>query len=265
MKDTKKGIVSFDMDMTLLDHADYKIPDSAMRALELLRENYYIVIATGRDLDSAFSVGLKDMVKPDAVIHLNGTKITVGDTLIYEHLMDQDLVKRMLHFAEGKDFAIGMSCGDEDYYINPEFVERHDIRRWGMTERNFKDPWKLLELPVRTMAYIGTEEGCHEVEQAFPEVKLPMFSSREGADIVEKQASKAEGLKRLCAYYKIPIENTVAFGDSMNDYEIIQTAGIGVAMGNGIDVLKQAADYVTDEIGKDGVWNACVKLKLIQP
>ena len=51
----------------------------------------------------------------------------------------------------------------------------------------------------------------------------------------------------------------------MNDYEIIQTAGIGVAMGNAIEVLKETADYVTDEIGKDGVWNACVKLNLIQP
>lgn len=265
MKEVKKGIVSFDMDMTLLDHADYKIPKSAMHALELLRKHYYIVIATGRDLDSAFSAGLKEMVKPDAVIHLNGTKITVGDTQIYEHLMDHSLVERMLHFAEGKEFAIGMSSGTEDYYVNPAFVERHDIRRWGVTERNFQDPWKLLELPVRTLTYIGAEPGCHEVEKAFPEVKLPMFSSREGADIVEKQSSKAEGLKRLCAYYDIPIENTVAFGDSMNDYEIIQTAGIGVAMGNGIEILKKAADYVTDDIGKDGIWNACVKLKLIQP
>lgn len=265
MKDKKNGIVSFDMDMTLLDHADYKIPESAKKAVELLREHYYIVVATGRDLDSPFSAGLKEMVEPDAVIHLNGTKITVGDKQIYEHLMDHALVERMLRFAEGKEFSIGMSSGTEDYYVNPKFVEHHDIKRWGVTERNFQDPWKLLEIPVKTLTYIGGEAGCHEVEVAFPEVKLPMFSSREGADIVEKQSSKAEGLKRLCAYYDIPIENTVAFGDSMNDYEIIQTAGIGVAMGNAIEILKQNADYVTDEIGKDGVWNACVKLNLIQP
>ena len=85
-----KGIVSFDMDMTLLDHSNYKIPESALRAIEKLRERYYIVIATGRDLDSRFSAGLREMVEPDAVIHLNGTKITVGDELIYEHHMDPD-------------------------------------------------------------------------------------------------------------------------------------------------------------------------------
>ena len=82
-----KGIASFDMDMTLLDHATFKIPDSASRALSRLRERYYIVIATGRDLDSKFSAGLKELVEPDAIIHLNGTKITVGDEMIYEHRM----------------------------------------------------------------------------------------------------------------------------------------------------------------------------------
>ena len=54
-----KPIVSFDVDMTLLDHKDWTIPDSAMETLERLRENYTIVLATGRDMDSSFSVVLK--------------------------------------------------------------------------------------------------------------------------------------------------------------------------------------------------------------
>ena len=258
-----KGIVSFDMDMTLLDHADYKIPESAMRALEQLREHYYIVIATGRDLDSKYSAGLKEMVNPDAVIHLNGTKITVGDKLIYEHCMERDLVCRILDFTKGKEFAMGITTGAEDYFINPEYVVRHDMRRWGVSERNFQDPEKLYDMKIRTLCYIGHESGAKLVEEAFPELKLPLFSSREGADVIEKEASKAEGLRRLCEYYGVPISETIAFGDSMNDYEIIQEAGIGVAMGNGTEELKRAADYVTSAIGEDGVWNACVHLHLI--
>ena len=111
-----KGIVSFDMDMTLLNHADYKIPDSAIKALDLLRKNYYIVIATGRDMDAKFSEGLADEVKPDAIIHLNGNKITIGSELIYEHCMKRELVEELLHFAEGKDYAIGMTVAD----VGPE-------------------------------------------------------------------------------------------------------------------------------------------------
>lgn len=258
-----KGIASFDIDMTLLDHSTYTIPDSAYRALERLRGKYYIVLATGRDLDSKFSSGLEEMLHPDAVIHLNGTKITAGGELIYEHCMDRTLVKRLLEFAEGKDFAIGLTTGTEDYYMNPQFVTAHDLFRWGQSDRNYQNPWELLHRKVRTLTYIGAPTGVELVEKAFPEVKLPMFSSNTGADIIELAASKAEGLKRLCAYYGISMKDTVAFGDSMNDYEIVKAAGIGVAMGNAREELKAAADYVTTAIGDDGIWNACVKLGLI--
>lgn len=259
-----KRIASFDMDMTLLDHATWKIPESADRTLQRLRERYYIVVATGRDLDSKFSAGLKELVEPDAIIHLNGTKITVGDEMIYEHLMDKDLVRRLLTFSEGKEFAMGITTGTEDYYINQEYIIRHDMRRWGQTDRVFQDPWELLDMEVRTMTYIGDEAGARLVEEAFPEVKLPMFSSKEGADVIEVAASKAEGLKRLCAHYGISMKDTVAFGDSMNDYEIVRDAGIGVAMGNAIEPLKEVADYVTTSIGEDGVWNACIALGLFE-
>ncbi len=257
-----KGIVSFDMDMTLLNHADYKIPDSAKKALDLLRKQYYIVIATGRDMDAKFSEGLADQVRPDAIIHLNGNKITIGSKLIYEHCMEKELVKQLLHFAEGKDYAIGLTAGDTDYFINPWCVTRHDMVRWKMSDRKFRDPWKLLDMPVRTLAYIGHEPGAREVERAFPMLKLPMFSSMEGADIIEKEASKAEGLKRLCREWDIPLKQTIAFGDSMNDYEIVTAAGIGVAMGNAHEQLKQAADYVTAAIGEDGIYKACEALNL---
>ena len=50
-----RSIVSFDMDMTLLDHETFEIPDSAMKALEMLRERYVVVLATGRDMDSHYS------------------------------------------------------------------------------------------------------------------------------------------------------------------------------------------------------------------
>lgn len=259
-----KGIASFDMDMTLLDHVTWKIPESASRALSRLRDRYHIVVATGRDLDSKFSAGLKEMVEPDAIIHLNGTKITVGDEMIYEHLMDKGLVRRLLEFSKGREFAMGITTGTEDYYMNQEYIVQHDMIRWGKTERNFKDPRELLDMKVRTMTYIGNEEGAKLVEKAFPEVKLPMFSSKEGADVIELAASKSEGLKRLCTYYGISIDNTVAFGDSMNDYEIIRDAGIGVAMGNSIEELKAVADYVTTPIHQDGVWNACIELKLFE-
>ena len=85
-----------------------------------------------------------------------------------------------------------------------------------------------------------------------------------GADIIEKNQSKANGLLALCKYYNIDIKDVISFGDSMNDYEILKTAGIGVAMGNSIDKLKEIADYITDDIDKDGIYNACIHLGLLE-
>ncbi len=139
MNYTGKGLVCFDMDMTLLDHRDWKIPDSARKAVELLRENYYIAIATGRDMDAKYSEGLSEQVQPDGIIHLNGTKVTVDGEMIYEHRMSRDLVERILKFSQGQDFAVGISVGAEDYFMNPEYVTRHDIIRWGQSNRCFRD------------------------------------------------------------------------------------------------------------------------------
>lgn len=258
-----KPIVSFDVDMTLLDHGNWTVPDSALTTLDRLRENHTIVLATGRDMDLSFSSGLKEQLKPDAIIHMNGTKITVGEKVIYQHQFDKELMKRVLAYAEETPYSVGATIGDEDYYIHPEVVRRHDIRLWGHCGRHFMDPGRLSELEVRTLAYIGDEIGAKELEAAFSELCVYLFAERRGADVVERTASKAKGLVRLCQYYGAALSETVAFGDSMNDYDILKTAGTGVAMGNAMKELKAVADYVTDDIHEDGIRNACLHLGLI--
>ena len=230
MEREKKRIVSFDLDMTLLDHKTWKIPESAMEAVELLRRDSVIVVGSGRNMDLALSVEYRDQIRPDAIIHMNGTRVTVKGKTLYEHIMDKERLRRLLAYGEERGIALGVSMENGDYYTAPEVVERMDLLRWGETSRRFEDPWKLMEMPVRTLV---------------------------GADVVEKEASKAEGLKRLCQYYGMELGQTAAFGDSMNDYEIVSLAGIGIAMGNAVEELKTIADYVTDAVDQDGVWNAC--------
>ena len=259
-------MISFDLDMTLLDHRTNQIPSSALRAIELLRQTNKIVLATGRDMDNYYSISYRDIVKPDAIVHMNGTKITVGSRLIYEHVFDTGLVRDVLTFCDQKGYGIGMTVGDDDYYIHPEVIAANDIRFWGVCGRRFKDPWQMLHMPVRTLAFVGNSEQAAEIEAAFPTLRLPLFSSGHGADVVERGFSKADGLRRLARWFgeKTDLSDTVAFGDSMNDLEIIQEAGIGVAMGNAVPELKSAADYVTSPIDEDGIYRACLHLGLFQ-
>ncbi|WP_206426664.1 Cof-type HAD-IIB family hydrolase [Clostridium sp. E02] len=259
-----KPIVSFDVDMTLLDHKDWTIPKSALETIERLRENHTIVLATGRDMDSIFSTEVRDQIKPDAIIHLNGTKVTVGDQVIYEHTFDKQLLKQILDYVETTPYSVGTTVEGFDYYVHPEVVMEHDKNLWGECGRKFEDAKGLLNQDVRTMAYIGNETGAKRIVEMFPDIHVHMFADKNGADVVEKKASKAVGLKRLCDYYGLPLSKTVAFGDSMNDFDIVKAAGIGIAMGNAMEELKQAADYVTDPIDQDGIKNACLHFKLIR-
>ena len=259
-----KPIVSFDLDMTLLDHDHWGIPESALKAIELLRKHCYIVIASGRDMDHDYSIAYRDAINPDAIVHMNGTKVTEGNTLLYEHFFDKKLLKELLQFSEENGLCVGVSLPGKDYYMNPQILSEHDKTRWDMSRRNFDDAWKLMEFDVRTLSFIGDEERANLIEKRFPQLKLPMFAGKQGADIVEKGVSKGEGLITLCRHWGVDMKDTYAFGDSMNDLEIVRMAGTGIAMGNAIEELKAAADYVTDRIDLDGVWKACVHFGLIR-
>jgi hydroxymethylpyrimidine pyrophosphatase-like HAD family hydrolase len=148
----KKRIVSFDLDMTLLDHKTWKIPDSAMKALELLRKDSVIAIGSGRNMDHDMSVVYRDMIMPDAVIHMNGTRVVAEGNVLFEHLMDKERLRALLEYGDAHGISLGVSQEGKDYYIHPEGVVRMDRLRWGVSERNFMDG---------IAGYAGEDIGLH--------------------------------------------------------------------------------------------------------
>ena len=75
-------------------------------------------------------------------------------------------------------------------------------------------------------------------------------------EINSKDATKGIALKKLADYLEIPVSQTMAFGDDFNDITMLETAGIGVAMENAAEEVKNAANYVTDSCDSNGVANA---------
>ena len=73
-------IFCFDLDMTLLDHKTFHISEKVLKDLEALKkEGHVVAVATGRDMDSEFSKAYKKQLQPDAIVHSNGQKVTVGE------------------------------------------------------------------------------------------------------------------------------------------------------------------------------------------
>ena len=82
-------------------------------------------------------------------------------------------------------------------------------------------------------------------------------------DVTAKGADKGEGLLTMALHEGLNPQHTIAFGDGGNDSTMIREAGIGVAMGNAIDELKEMADYVTTSVDDDGILNALKHFGLI--
>ena len=82
-------------------------------------------------------------------------------------------------------------------------------------------------------------------------------------DVLEDAGSKARGIDTLARHLGYTADNVMAFGDGINDSEMIAHVGLGVAMGNALPELKQMAQYVTSDIEDDGILNALIALKII--
>ena len=83
------------------------------------------------------------------------------------------------------------------------------------------------------------------------------------ADVNTKGGGKHIGIDKIIEHYGIKLEETIAFGDGGNDISMIKHAHIGVAMGNANKEVKEIADYITDDVDNNGIYNALKHFNII--
>ncbi|MDO4294884.1 MAG: HAD family hydrolase [bacterium] len=265
----KASILSFDLDNTLLDHRTWCIPDTALACIQELRERFRIVLATGRNMDDVLSLPYKELLAPDAIVHLNGGRVSLRQSLsplrysdLFQFPMDSALLAELLSFARSNGLCLGMHEGDADYFSHPDILRQIDLRRFGESCRNFVSPDALCKLPVYSLTLFGSAPDFSLLQKAFPQISVLSFANGYMADLTPKGNSKASALQALAHYWKEDLASVIAFGDDRNDLELLQAAGIGIAMGNASEEVKAAADYVTAPIHEDGIQKACRHFQL---
>jgi len=258
----------FDIDGTLYDEKRKEFTRSALEALRRLIKNGIIVaVATGRTPRN--SLALKQAgVDPEYLICCNGHLVVDrrGDCIINE-AFSANLAQDVYDYCKQKGIGLLWKYPDKTYiYINNPGFDMLFSKYKNTGKPDFLD----FENKVRHLLS-GPNGGCLACDRE----KLRMFNRDfEGrcyavdingylSDLLLWNVSKKTGLEKLLSRLSLSPNECMAFGDNLNDLELIQYVGIGVAMGNSPEKLKKYSDYVTSDIAEDGIKKALLHFKLI--
>lgn len=261
--DMKQRIIFFDVDKTLVDHGTWSVPASASAALARLKEaGHRLYVNTSRSLNEMRNVA--DLLAPlgmDGMV-LSGGAHTVdagGRTTRLVHL-PSGAAEALLPRMEAMGLSVRWQTAEALYFqeeppadvtqiLMDLFGETPPVRRWSGE-------------PVLRLVTYASPEQVEALRRAAPEVRL-MDQGHQVVYATEAGVDKASAM--LAEAYRLGYarEQIVAFGDGLNDCDMLGCAGTGVAMGDAHPVTKAAADYVTAPAGEGGIHAACRRLGLI--
>ena len=253
-------VIFFDIDGTLLSHSTGRIPESTIRAIKKVQETgVKCVIATGRDLVEMEKLPIHD-IDFDGYLTLNGNICLDKDKKMFAgNEIAPDEVEVLVNiFKAGKiPFVL---IGKEKRYIN--YVDDVVIQTQLSTHGTIPDIGEYQgEKIYQCLAFVN-KEVRRKLDDLLDTCVITSWNDT-GIDIVAKTGGKDAGIQKFLDKENITRSQTMAFGDGENDMAMLRFAGIGVAMGNGSDLLKQKADYVTASVDDDGIEKALLHFGLI--
>ena len=274
-------LIFLDIDGTLTVPGENTPPQSAIDAINKARsKGHKIFLCTGRNPDM-----LKPLLKYkfDGFISCAGGYIAVGenyDEILYSHPMtdeQRDTALKALH-DNGVFCTIEAekgSWGDEDLgeFLSSQGEGNSEIERWrkalssnlGIKPMSQYDGSPVYKVVIMCTKMSQLDEAKKllggEFNFVIQELKEPVTCIN--GEIINKDFDKGKGVKIICEKFHEKIENTIGFGDSMNDLEMIQTVGKSVCMANGSEALKKIADIVCPSVKENGLAKAFADLDLI--
>jgi Cof subfamily protein (haloacid dehalogenase superfamily) len=255
-----KKIVFFDIDGTLLDH-EKNLPISTKKAIYELKNNgVYVAIATGR---APFMFeNLRKELDIDSFVSFNGQFVVFENEIIYENpLHDGDLKKIHADSIRNQHPLIFM----DNKYMKAS-VKHHPYIETCLNSLKFPHPEEDSSFYLSNKIY-QTLIFCQDGEEQYYIHEYPTFGFVRwhpySLDIIPAGGSKAEGIKKMIERLGFQLEDVYAFGDGLNDIEMLKEVGTGVAMGNGVSAAKEQADFITTDVSNKGIWNGLKELNLI--
>ena len=253
--------IFFDIDGTILDreHGIAEITPrvaAAMRKLQAAGDK--IFIATGRPVSFIYKEILDFGF--DGFVTTNGGLVLAGGEVIFESHLNIDGVKKICARAESENINYILESYPNTYLPRNFTAAEKFCKDIGVDYTKFIRDFDFNKISVSKIECMTARQDLENLDEIYKEMLATSgFTGWEDAfhyrtmEIYSDTVSKATGILKVLEHFKIPVKNSFAFGDGLNDREMIQTVGTGIVMGNAKDDLKRFGKYVVPSVHDDGV------------
>ena len=273
-----KKYIFFDVDGTLMN-LQGAVEDSTRDSLLKLKEQgHEIFLATGR-----CPYDIPDFIERfefNGMVLSDGAYVEYNKEVLLQESMDASQLDaltasieadggHLMYFGKDASFISEKSLGAYEVWVKVLLV---DDSFWGELKGKIRIVESLTQVSdqnIGKMIYIDYEGDLEQLKKEFGHYfsilpnNLASLSDMSKGEITRLDINKAYGIKKILNHVGATKEDVIAFGDGLNDMEMLQLAKVGVAMGNGAPKLKEIADVVTTPIGEDGIYKGLKELGLV--
>ena len=247
------NIYFFDIDNTLLDHQTQAIPPSALAAIARLREaGHTIVLATGRSYGHARP--FVEQVQPDYLITQNGARILKGEQEVLTIPLARQPLIALFDWMQTQGHAFGVNRGESGFISAPVPGAVEPLASVAMP---YQCEDRFYEYQDVYQAWLFFDESLDTVLVPAILARYPEFDlvrwHRTGMDVMPHGINKWTGCQWVMAQTGFQAHQAIAFGDGLNDMQMLKGVGLGIAMDNGHPELKAIAKRIAPALHLDGV------------
>lgn len=244
--------VFFDVDATMYYHKIHDILPSTKAALNALHERGIKVgVATSRCRYELNNTPSFFRSFPFAGIVSDGGALAMEkDQIIAAQYIDSEIVERVIAYAKKHQRTLRYSTITGDFFFEKPLQKDKDIFFQLYLNTPIVKPYAnddVLNILLYAPDYQDTAELMEILDGISWVDHGPVLEINAG------QIDKSDGIAALASHWNLSMDEIMSFGDGANDVQLVKNCGIGVAMGNGCDEVKNAADFVTKRIEEDGI------------
>lgn len=258
-------LICIDIDGTLLNDVKEVLPEVKRAVKRQYEKGRKIALVSGRMPCAVRQV--EEQLETDCIKICNaGTFIIVDGACVKEEVMSTQIMRQLYTSIDQKHHVPLWVYQGYNWYVTrtDSFVEKESgIIKYQPNVVNLyelAENWDKAGISPNKFLAAANEEKIDEIQTELKRWKNRAFdvarSSGNYLEIFPGNVNKGKAIVSLCDILNISTENVAAIGDHELDIPMIETAGIGIAMGNAIQILKEKADFVTMTNNEAGVAHA---------